>query len=205
MNTRKRTIKGREVAADIAAGMTDPQLMTKYTLTEHQLEYLLQQLLKLNLITEQQLTSRAAMAETQVTKAFVGVRSSIQELDGDATGWQVTTLSKPLRTSRDALPKRDIALPTPQTNSRPMPRSKPKPPIKASQVVADLRAGLTDTRIMRKYSLAPPQLEFIFQKLLDAGHITVEELYNRASLSGSTITKAFMEVYDYMRELDEST
>ncbi len=74
--------------------------------------------------------------------------------------------------------------------------------ISAKDLLKDIRSGLDDTQIMGKYQLTPVQLENIFGKLVDADFITVVELHERARLSESQVTKAFVEAQRAIDELD---
>jgi hypothetical protein len=67
----KRTIKGKEIAADVVSGMGDASLMERYRLTPNQLEQILRKLLDANLITEMQLYERTSLTDSFITKAFV--------------------------------------------------------------------------------------------------------------------------------------
>ena len=66
----------------------------------------------------------------------------------------------------------------------------------------DLRSGLDDGEIMEKYQLSPIQLENVFGKLVDADFITVVELHERARLSESQVTRAFVEAQRAIDELE---
>ncbi len=67
--------------------------------------------------------------------------------------------------------------------------------IKASEVAADLRAGLDDDAIMKKYAIAEKSLRKIIRKLLDAGVLSPEEVADRAPLE-DTLTH----IPEYMRD-----
>jgi hypothetical protein len=67
----KRTIHGKEIAADVVAGLGDSSLMEKYRLTPNQLEQVLRKLLDADLITDMQLYERTALSDSVITKAFV--------------------------------------------------------------------------------------------------------------------------------------
>lgn len=72
--------------------------------------------------------------------------------------------------------------------------------ISAKDLLKDIRSGLDDGQLMEKYQLSPVQLENIFGKLVDADFITVVELHERARLSESQVTRAFV---DAQRAIDE--
>jgi hypothetical protein len=62
--------------------------------------------------------------------------------------------------------------------------------IRGKEFVRDLRNGMSDRQFLEKYALSAEQLRKLFRKLVDSGIIDEMELYMRASLSDSTITKA---------------
>lgn len=51
--------------------------------------------------------------------------------------------------------------------------------ISGKQVLEDIRAGMTDMKLIKKYDLHPPGLQRLFNKLVEAGLITPEELHER--------------------------
>jgi Fe2+ or Zn2+ uptake regulation protein len=63
--------------------------------------------------------------------------------------------------------------------------------IRASEVVRDLRAGLSDKELMQQYRLTPKLLRYVLRKLVEAGRITEMEFYERTMLSESSLFKAF--------------
>jgi hypothetical protein len=73
--------------------------------------------------------------------------------------------------------------------------------VKAKEFVKDMRSGVDDPALMRKYELTDKQLEMVFQKLIDADFITALELWERSRLSDTQITKAFVEAQKAIDEL----
>jgi recombinational DNA repair protein RecR len=63
--------------------------------------------------------------------------------------------------------------------------------IRASEVVRDLRAGMSDPELMEKYRLIPELLQYVFRRLVEAGMMTELEFYERTRLSESTLFRAF--------------
>jgi hypothetical protein len=51
-----------------------------------------------------------------------------------------------------------------------------KPKIKASDAVRDIRSGITDSQLMKKYGLSPKGLQSLVLKLLEAKAITLAEI-----------------------------
>jgi hypothetical protein len=184
---QKRKIKAGDVVVDIEAGLSDHYLMRKYEISSRQLEFLLQRLLDKGLVTQQQLDDRMSLADTTVTRAFVDTQKSLEELDEDQPD---KTTTRSFRVF-------------PHPNRTPTQKaSTPRRTVRAEDLIRDLDLGVDDSDLMQKYELSPQQLELLFKKLLDAGLITVEQLYGRTSISGTAITKAFVEVYQSLKELD---
>ncbi len=181
----KRTVRAADVAADVIQGVRDPELMSKYRLTSRQLEVLLGKLVAKGLLTRAQMDQRTDLTDTAVTKAFVETNRSIAELG--ATDSQIVNLPK-----ITAEPEPEEA--STATVSR---------TISVRLFLRDVKHGMTDEALMTKYSLNPRQLEFMYQRLVDANLMTVEQLYERVGMYGSAITKAFAEVYNSMTELDD--
>ena len=182
-----RRIKASDVIRDIEAGMSDPDLMSKYQLSGRQLEVLLQQLVDTGKITQKQINHRLNMAETAITRAFDETRRSVQELGDDF----------------------DYTEPEP-AQSAPSPSAPPQRPsqsgsltINVRQFTADVLAGVPDDGLMAKYSLDPKQVQFVFQRMVDLGVVTTGQLYERTRRPGTQITKDFVEVYQAVKELSD--
>ncbi len=77
------------------------------------------------------------------------------------------------------------------------------PKIKVSEFIADVLAGRSDAELLEKYELRPKQLEFVFQRLLDLGYLTVSALYDRGDSAATSISRAFVDVYQSLKELDD--
>lgn len=183
---KARKIKATELVNDVVAGMADPQLMSKYNIHASQLEALLQRLVDKGLVTQQQIDARVNLADTAITKAFVETQRSMQELD-----YAETQSVDPVEAL--AAVKKEVTPP-------PQPA---KPKIKAKQFVRDVEARMSDPQLMEKYGLDEKQLNSLFQRLVDLGMLSVQILYNRTSISDTSITKAFVEVYQSLEELEE--
>jgi hypothetical protein len=78
----------------------------------------------------------------------------------------------------------------------------PSKKIKVKEFVADIRAGMDDPTLMRKYGLSDKELKNVFQKLVEVDFITNVELWERARLSETGITKAYLEAQRAVDELD---
>jgi hypothetical protein len=58
--------------------------------------------------------------------------------------------------------------------------------IKAADIIRDLRSGLTVSQLVDKYNISLKALRFVFQRLLNAGVMTKEELNALAALYRDT-------------------
>jgi hypothetical protein len=74
--------------------------------------------------------------------------------------------------------------------------------IKAKPFARDLRDGMSDGKLMERYSLSPDQLQKVFRRIVDAGAIDEMELFMRTSLDDSIIIKAFADIQRPVGELD---
>lgn len=182
-----RSIRTAELVEAIRGGLTDTQLISKFDLNPRQLEVLLQQLVQRGLLSEKEIDRRLDLADTAVTRAFDDTRRSIQELDSDVHPEPNATdaATNPPRSAERGLLDPGVRV------------------ISVNNFIRDVKQGLSDSYLMTKYSLSGKQLEFMFQRLVETGRVTLPELYERTSVYGSSITKAFVEVYNSLRELDE--
>jgi uncharacterized protein (DUF433 family) len=243
-----RRIKASVLVKDLEAGLNDYQVIQKHGLEPEQLEYLFHKMQQAGLVTRAQLEARSSLAETQITKAFVQVQQSMDELndlDDSTVDEPATTESgknsvnaatqsiyadalralsdegapsspaAPPRTTESTesqgKPVTDVYADALQAMAEQEPRSEPGPKasrkggrtIRASDLVRDITSGMNDPQLMEKYQLQPKQLEFMLRKLVEAGRITETQLLERSHLTSTSITKAFVDVYQSLRELDE--
>jgi hypothetical protein len=73
--------------------------------------------------------------------------------------------------------------------------------IVARELVADIRTGMDDDALMKKYQLSPQNLDRLFSKLVEVDFISVIELQERARLSDSQEIRAFVEAQKAIDEL----
>jgi hypothetical protein len=59
--------------------------------------------------------------------------------------------------------------------------------IKGKDVISDIRSGLTDSQLMDKYELSPMGLQKVFRKLVDAGALSIKEIYARNPLREDSV------------------
>jgi hypothetical protein len=65
--------------------------------------------------------------------------------------------------------------------------------IKAKEVIADIRGGMSDVELTEKYSVTPDGLESLLGHLVDSGLIGERELEDREQLTASQIIRAVIE------------
>ncbi|MDQ7784727.1 MAG: hypothetical protein RDU20_17730 [Desulfomonilaceae bacterium] len=216
-----RRVKASVLVKDLEARLSDLQVMRKHGLTAEQLEYLLHKMEHSGLITRRLLEARANLAETAVTKAFVEMRQSMDELDridyterscadqaaAGSSAWHDLTSEGSHGHPGDgghvyadmlrAFSEAEVTSPKPSAQPR------GRRIIRASDLVKDITSGMTDPMLMEKHQLEPKQLEFMLRKLVAAGRVTETQLVERTSITSTSITKAFVDVYQSLRELDE--
>jgi hypothetical protein len=73
--------------------------------------------------------------------------------------------------------------------------------IVARELVKDIRSGMDDDALMNKYQLSAQNLDQLFRKLVEVDFISVIELQERARLSDSQETRAFVEAQKAIDEL----
>jgi len=217
-----RKIKASDLVKDLEARLNDYQVMQKHGLTPEQLEYLFHKMVQAGLITRQLLEARASLAETHITKAFVEVQQSMDELDqiddtvssrvyADAArvlalGGTLRSQTQSYSTGCDSVYADALRAMAEDMAPAPLPPSADLSggrTIRATDLVKDITSGMTDTVLMTKYQLEPKQLEYMLRKLVEAGRITQTQLVERTSITSTSITKAFVDVYQSLRELDE--
>jgi DNA-binding HxlR family transcriptional regulator len=189
-----RKIRASELLKDVLAGLNDFQIMAKHAINAKQLEYLFHKMSEAGLITRKQLDSRTSLAETSITKAFVDVQRSIENLDDNDETDSESVYRNVLRDF--SAQESRYAQPAQPSESRAR-------KIRANELVKDVTCGLSDPALMAKYRLQPNQLEFMLRKLVEAGRVTETQLVERTRITSTSITKAFVDVYQSLRELDE--
>lgn len=74
--------------------------------------------------------------------------------------------------------------------------------IKAKDFIRDLRSGMDDPTLMLRYELSHEGLQKVLEKLVEADFITVLELHERARLSETQVTRAFVDAQRAIDEID---
>lgn len=65
--------------------------------------------------------------------------------------------------------------------------------IKAAEVIADIRSGMSDLELTEKYGVTPLGLESLLGHLVETGLIGDQELEDREQLTASQIIRAVIE------------
>ena len=78
---KKRRINARELAEDIQLGLDHANLLTKYGLTESQLEMVIQRLIRAGLLSEAEVYDRSVPFDTQLIQAQAEAQAAIDELE----------------------------------------------------------------------------------------------------------------------------
>jgi len=64
-------IKAREFAKDVKSSMDDNSLMAKYRLNPDQLQRIFEQMVDMDLLSEEHIKVRAMLSESQIARAFL--------------------------------------------------------------------------------------------------------------------------------------
>lgn len=76
-----RQINGRQFLNDLNSGMDDEALMTKYDLSQREIQSLFRQLIEAGLITAMKLANRLEITKSQVYEAFKQLGKIIDDTD----------------------------------------------------------------------------------------------------------------------------
>jgi uncharacterized protein (DUF433 family) len=75
------------------------------------------------------------------------------------------------------------------------------PRMSSSQLMEDVRAGMDDDELMKKYSLSRRELQRFFREAIQAGHTTALELSQRLCITQSQVSEAFSEIEQAIKEM----
>jgi len=159
--TKKRKVNAKEVLKDLRSGMDDAALMERYNLSSMGFESLFTKLLKTGLITQEEFDDRMM--------PFGGTMTIGEDLEAFAL---------PAKGQQDRAP--EVQAPGPG-------KKKSRPPVKARDMVTDIRDGLNDAQLMEKYDLSAKGLQSVFAKLLEANALRRQELDRRIRTGESTV------------------
>ncbi len=73
-------IQAREFVRDVKSAMDDDGLMTKYGLSPEQLQRVFKQFIDMDLLSQDQITVRAQLSESTITRAFLDVQKDSKEI-----------------------------------------------------------------------------------------------------------------------------
>jgi hypothetical protein len=74
--------------------------------------------------------------------------------------------------------------------------------IKAKELIKDIRGGMSDFELTKKYGLTEQEFDRVINFLVDAGLVTKRQLEERRQLSESQIIRAFVESCEDIRVVD---
>jgi hypothetical protein len=74
--------------------------------------------------------------------------------------------------------------------------------INGGDFAGDIRSGMTDYELSRKYGLTGDEFERVLGYLMDAGLVTKEQLEARQELSDSQLVQAFVESQESSQIVD---
>lgn len=74
--------------------------------------------------------------------------------------------------------------------------------IKVAEFLEDMRSGLDDTELMRKYDVSEIGLTQVFGELVRGGFISASQVAERSKIRDSQITRGFVEIQEGLKILD---
>lgn len=151
----RRAITATKAVADIRSGMDDSALMDKYGISAQGLQGLFNKLMTAGLITERDINERGGLMKGSVA------------LDMSEIGFQ------PAETEPT------VAL-TPKVEET---ARITKPIISSAQAIRDIKSGMDDIALMKKYDITAKGLQSLFRKLIAAGLITERDIHKRDGLA----------------------
>ena len=80
----------------------------------------------------------------------------------------------------------------------------PKPVLKifVKQVLQDIRSGMDDEELMKKYNLSNRQVQRLFRKMIAEGFVSPMELAKRLCVTKSQVTEAIDQMKRAVDEID---
>ena len=79
---------------------------------------------------------------------------------------------------------------------------KPVLKISVKQVLRDIRSGIDDEELMKKYNLSNRQIQRLFRKMIAEGFVSPMELANRLCVTKSQVTEAIDQMRKAIDEID---
>jgi hypothetical protein len=213
MSQSKPIVNAKEAVRDIRRGVTDEALMENYAITARGLESLFRKLVTSGEIGQTELDQRPSLRGKSQSvvlggglgerpKVLVSAPEAIRAVKAGASDLQLMEeFCLSARGVDKLLRKLVIAGELDQAEldrrmyasqffsvvqvDEPTEQPPPKPKIKASEAVAQVRGGVSDAELMEKYAISAKGLDSLFRKLVIAGEIMQAELDHR-SMEGST-------------------
>ncbi|MBI5570390.1 MAG: hypothetical protein HY914_10635 [Desulfomonile tiedjei] len=151
----KLVVDAKQVLEDLQSGMSDSALMVKYKLSPLDLEKLIEKLVELGVVRELSVKDllrdvRSGVTHSGLMKKYKLTRSALERLLNEMTNAGISLFRE-----REARDKKRISV---------------------SDIIRDVRAGLSETELMRKYELSSRGLQSTFWKLVRSGALTWHEL-----------------------------
>lgn len=154
----KTVIDAKEVLDDIRSGFSDYVLMTKYNLSPRGLDRLLKKLTQLGAIRPINAGDllrdiRSGITNKGLMEKYKLTRGGLKKVFTEMTEAGIVFFAERGKTSNRLR-------------------------INTGEIVADIRSGMTELRIMGKYGLSSRGLQSAFWKLVHSGAITWDELFS---------------------------
>ncbi len=181
----KPEVRARDVMNDIQSGISNSELRKKYRLSEKGLMSLFGKLVRADILTQTEVEARLA-TDGQPDGPSPKPAPAPDPPPGPTTSAAPEPKSEPSPgpPPKPAPPAKADAPPPPKADPVPTAASPAKPPaakpkLDLKQVAEDIKLGVEDAEIMKKYSVSPDGLEKLFNKLLEAGLMSEEQFYER--------------------------
>jgi hypothetical protein len=149
----RRAISATKAVADIRSGMDDSALMDKYGISAQGLQGLFNKLMAAGLITERDIHERGGLVQGSVA------------LDMSEVGF------RPPETESEVVLKSEVEQAAQIT----------KPIISAAQAIRDIKNGMEDIALMKKYDITAKGLQSLFRKLIAAGLLSSNDIHSPIS------------------------
>ncbi len=188
----KRTISAKEFAADVRSGMDDRDLINKYQLSPEWIPMMLAKLVDSRVLTQAEVDRRTPgvdYSELVDTSGFEDLEATgdyqefektiaLGELDGfDDMDWE----------KAQAVESEDGLQTVEKVELSKAPKAARKTGLPSREIVSDVRSGLQDSDLMKKYSLSEKTLGQVFTKLVDAGLLRTSELDARKEIPDESL------------------
>lgn len=180
----EKRIIDKEIVKDISRGMTGSELTTKYNLSRDQLLWVLKQVAKLRDRRIQMLVSdlRSGMVRSELMKKY--------QLSTEGLARTLKSLLEANAISPDELETFRSSRNEPRT-IEPKRHSAGKKTLNAKELLADIRAGVDDAGLMKKYGFSAGGILKALNRLIWEGLMSPSELADRRSLAKTLYMPVF--------------